>query len=133
MADEHVRSRDLGGGEQGVQICDEVATGARRRRGVAAAPGAVGGVVAARACGPRDLVLDAGPVRREPALEDDRGAPRARAAQEELARADVEAARIGAGDRHRRWRLRDLEAEDAIGLAAVEFDAHGAPPARPAL
>src|SRR5438093_10812724 len=95
MAREYVGAGNLRRSQQSVKIGDDVGGGAGRRRGVASAPQAVGRVVAACAGELGHPILHFGPVRRQPALKDDRGAARARAVQEELAPADVEPARVG--------------------------------------
>src|SRR5438876_10889531 len=127
MAHEYVWAGNLRDSKQSVEIGDDVLSGARRRRGVAPAPQPVGRVVAACAGELGHPTLQLRPVRRQTALKDDRGAARARAVQEELAPADVEAARVGTNRLDDRRRLRHLETEDARGLGPVELDAQGPP------
>src|SRR5438094_2360465 len=127
MAREYVGAGNLRRSQQSVKIGDDLGGGAGRRRGVASAPQAVGRVVAACAGELGHPILHFGPVRRQPALKDDRGAARARAVQEELAPADVEAARVGTNRLDDWRRLGHFETEDARWVSPVELDAQRTP------
>jgi hypothetical protein len=118
MPGQHIRSRDAGYPQQGVQLGDEVTGGTRSGRGVAAAPGPVGVVVAAHPGEGRQLVLQLEPVGAQPLLEDHRGAAVAGAAQNSRRPANVEPARRTALGHDRRWelpRLKDLDQRWAGG------------------
>src|SRR3954465_2933546 len=97
MPGQDVGTGDVGGGQQRMEVGDDVLGGPRRGGGVALSPWGVGGVIAAGAREGCDAVLDGRPVAGQPALEGDGGAARAGAVQKQLASADVKAARVVAG------------------------------------